>query len=93
MNKLSENEILKLMKNIPLWKRIGDKIERDFIFANFSEGINFVNKVAKLAEENDHHPDICIFNYRNVKVMLTTHSLGGLSLKDFTLAEQIEKVF
>lgn len=93
MNKLSDNEILKLLKNIPFWKRFGDKIERDFVFANFSECINFVNKIAKLAEENDHHPDISIFNYRNVKVMLTTHSLGGLSIKDFNLAEQIEKVF
>jgi 4a-hydroxytetrahydrobiopterin dehydratase len=53
--------------------------------------IRFVNRVAELAEAADHHPDITI-NYRKVTMVLSTHSAGGLTRKDFALARKIEGV-
>ena len=49
-----------------------------------------MNKVAELAEQEGHHPDIRIFGYRNVEIELTTHAVGGLSENDFILASKIE---
>lgn len=93
MNKLQSDEIDLRMKNHSQWKLVENKIERDFVFANFMEGVEFINKVAELAEERDHHPDICLFNYRNVRITLSTHSVGGLSDNDFNFAEELDKHF
>ncbi len=93
MKKLTSNEIDLIMAKLPKWKLVENKIERDFVFANFMEGIEFVNKVAKLAEEKDHHPDILLFNYRNVRITLSTHSVGGLTENDFNFAEELDRRF
>lgn len=93
MKKLTTDEIDLRIKNRSKWKLFENKIERDFVFANFMEGVEFINKVAELAEERDHHPDICLFNYRNVRITLSTHSVGGLTDNDFNLAEELDKRF
>lgn len=93
MKKLTIDEIDVRMKDRSQWKLVENKIERDFVFANFMEGVEFINKVAELAEERDHHPDICLFNYRNVRITLSTHSVGGLTDNDFNLAEELDKHF
>lgn len=69
----------------------GKKIKQEFKFKNFKEAIDFVNKVAVLAEEEGHHPDICIF-YNRVAIELWTHSIGGLFDNDFILAAKIERL-
>lgn len=58
---------------------------------DFKEAIDFVVKVAKLAEEEGHHPDIFIF-YSRVIIELWTHAIGGLSENDFILAAKIEEL-
>lgn len=63
-------------------------IERVFEFDDFSAAIDFVNGIAELAEEHDHHPDIDI-RYSKVRIILSTHSKGGLTELDFELAERI----
>ncbi|MCX8057697.1 MAG: 4a-hydroxytetrahydrobiopterin dehydratase [Ignavibacteria bacterium] len=78
------------MKN---WFIEGNSITKNFVFPNFKEAINFVNKVANLAEEKNHHPDIKIFNYRNVTINLSTHSAGGVTHKDLELARLIEQFY
>jgi len=93
MNKLSANEIDLMLTKLPKWSLIENRIERNFVFANFMEGIEFINKVAELAEEKDHHPDILLFNYRNVRISLATHSVGGLTQNDFGFAEELNKRF
>lgn len=65
------------------------KIRREFVFKGFKEAIVFVNKVAEIAEQEDHHPDIHIF-YRKVVIELWTHAVGGLSENDFIMAAKIE---
>ena len=66
---------------------------RTFKFKNFKEAMKFVNKVAEIAEEENHHPDIEIYDYRNVQLSLCTHATGGgLSENDFIVAEKINKI-
>jgi len=65
------------------------KIQRIFEFKYFTESIDFVNKVADLANSEGHHPDIHIF-YNKVTIELWTHAIGGLSENDFILARKIE---
>ena len=64
-------------------------ISREFKFKDFKDAMQFVNKVADLAEEQGHHPDIVI-NYNRVTISLTTHAIGGLSTNDFVIASKIE---
>jgi len=67
------------------------KIHKKFKFKDFKETIAFVNKVADLAEQEGHHPDITI-NYNRITIELFTHSIGGLSENDFILAAKIEQL-
>lgn len=75
------------------WNNTGDKLEKKFIFSDFREALLFVNKVGELAEEFDHHPDICIKNYKEVVISTTTHSEGNkVTEKDFQLTEAIDNL-
>lgn len=69
-----------------------DKITREFEFKNFLEAIYFVNKVAKIAEEEGHHPNIYLHDYKRVKIELYTHKIGGLHKNDFILASKIDNL-
>jgi len=93
MVKLSKKEIRKYLANIKNWKLNKDfkKIKQEFNFKNFKQAINFVNKIAKLAENEKHHPDIHIF-YNRVRIEVWTHTIGGLSEKDFMMASKINKL-
>lgn len=88
---LSVQEAEKELKNIPNWRLLGDRIEREFNFSDFAEAMRFVNNVADRAQEHNHHPEIQI-NYNRVKLDLSTHKVGGLSGLDFTLAEHIDRL-
>ncbi|MDP2638395.1 MAG: 4a-hydroxytetrahydrobiopterin dehydratase [Candidatus Levybacteria bacterium] len=90
----SEEKENELIKEIPNWilLRDGDhRLRRQFKFNDFKEAINFVNKVAEVANKEDHHPDICIF-YNKVQLDLFTHAVGGLSENDFIMASKISKL-
>jgi 4a-hydroxytetrahydrobiopterin dehydratase len=67
----------------------GRKIRREFSFADFKQALVFVNAVGEVAEQRQHHPDILV-EYNNVTLTLWTHSKGGLSDKDFSLAAKID---
>ena len=76
------------MESVPGWENNGKEITRTYKFKDFAEALAFVNKVGQMAEAADHHPDILI-NYNKVRLTLSTHSAGGLTDKDFSLARQI----
>lgn len=79
---------------IPEWSLIDEmKIERDFSFKDFKEAMTFVNEVAKLAEEEQHHPDIFLHNWNKVKISLMTHKIKGLFDNDFIMAVKINNIF
>lgn len=71
------------------WVRKGNEIERVFKFKDFAEAMVFVNRVADLAEQANHHPDIAV-SWNKVTLTLSTHSQGGLTDNDFELASQID---
>ncbi len=88
---LLENEIKCLLKQVPDWNIIDKKIEKIFKFKNFIESIEFTKKVANIAENEGHHPDIHI-HWNKVKIELWTHSINGLSKNDFIVAAKINNL-
>lgn len=79
---------------VPEWTLIDEEaIERDFIFKDFKEAMQFVNKVADLAESEGNHPDIYLHNWKKVKLTLTTHAIHGLFENDFIMAVKINTIF
>lgn len=86
---LSTKEIKEALKDLPQWEAEGKAIERTFEFEEFTEAIDFVNGVAELAEEAEHHPDIEI-HFSKVRLILSTHSKGGVTDADIDLAEKID---
>ena len=71
------------------WRESNQKLERTFKFKDFNDSIDFVNKVAKIAETQNHHPDIEI-NYNKVKVSITDHEKGGVSDRCHKLVNDID---
>lgn len=89
--KLDDATIEANLSDLNGWARKGDKIERKFEFDDFLAAIAFINRIAPLAEEADHHPEL--FNvYNRVEIELTTHDSGGITQKDFDLATAIDAV-
>jgi 4a-hydroxytetrahydrobiopterin dehydratase len=72
------------------WRREGDSIVRDLKFGDFAAAMAYVNRVADLAEEVNHHPDILVHGWNRVRLTLTTHSAGGLTDNDFQMARRID---
>lgn len=83
------SELKTFLKQVPVWEHDKKKIERVFEFDDFTDAMDFVNQVAEIAEESEHHPDIEV-KFNKVKLVLTTHSKGGLTELDFELAEKID---
>jgi 4a-hydroxytetrahydrobiopterin dehydratase len=69
-----------------------ERIRKDWVVKNFMAGMEFFNKVAELAEQDGHHPDLHLEGYRNVWIELYTHAIGGLSENDFILAAKIDRL-
>jgi 4a-hydroxytetrahydrobiopterin dehydratase len=89
MTRLSAEAIQEKLSRLEGWSLSGEAISKKYTLPSFLDAMGFVNQVADLAEQADHHPDILI-NYRRVTLTLSTHSEGGLTQKDFDLAEKIE---
>ena len=85
---LKAQDIKEWLKKLPEWELDKKHIERTFEFDDFTQAIEFVNGVAEIADEEDHHPDIDV-RYNKVRIALSTHSEGGLTELDFEVAEKI----
>jgi 4a-hydroxytetrahydrobiopterin dehydratase len=92
MAKLTQEQIAAKLKALPGWEFKDNAIRKTFKFKEFLHGIEFVQKVAEIAEGADHHPDITI-NYTRVTFSCSTHDAGGVTDKDFKLADNIEIAF
>ena len=88
MNALSTNEIDSRLKKLSGWKLNAGKLARTYEFRDFRGSLAFVNAVGGLAEAAGHHPDIDI-RYNKVHLELVSHDAGGITAKDFDLAEKI----
>jgi 4a-hydroxytetrahydrobiopterin dehydratase len=92
MAKLSSEKIAEKLEALPGWKYKDNAISKTFKFKEFLHGIEFVQKIAEIAEAADHHPDIAI-SYTSITFSCSTHDAGGVTEKDIKLAENIEIAF
>jgi 4a-hydroxytetrahydrobiopterin dehydratase len=90
---LTKPEAEKLLVELNEWMLIDDAhmLAKSFHFKDFAESMEFVNKVAAIAEEEGHHPDLTI-SYSDVGIELTTHAMEGLSENDFIVAAKIDEI-
>ena len=89
--KLSRADVERHVKTLTGWTLDGDTIRKQFAFADFQAALAFVNRLAPEAEAADHHPDILI-NYKRVTLSYSTHSEGGLTVKDFAGAAAADRL-
>lgn len=91
---LSHEKARNLLTETPGWHLQNDHklIHREYAMKNFLAAVRFINKVAELAESENHHPDIHLTSYRKLRIELTTHALGGLSENDFIVAAKINNL-
>ncbi len=91
---LSVEEAQELIQNVEGWTISPDarQISRSWTLKNFMAGIEFFNKVAAIAEEEGHHPDLHLEGYRHARIVLWTHAVGGLTENDFIIAAKINQV-
>ncbi len=92
MDKVSEIELRNALANrLRDWNLKEHSIERVFEFPSFKLAMDFVNKVACVAEEANHHPDITV-NYNKVRMELTSHDSGGITRRDLSMAGKINEI-
>lgn len=89
--RLKSRRIIRELAGVTGWRLRGKHISRTFVFDDFAGSMKFVNRVARQAESMNHHPDISI-QYDKVKLALTTHDEGGLTMRDFRLASLINRI-
>lgn len=85
MEKLTQEQIDEKLTELPDWSQNQDNLQRTFRFDDFNGSMAFVSRIAELAEELQHHPDILI-RYNKVTLTLTTHDASGITENDFTFA-------
>lgn len=88
---LTQNDVQAQIKRLKGWTIQGTEIRKTVEFEDFVRAMGFVNSVALLAERQNHHPDIDI-RWNKVTLALSTHSAGGLTENDFSLAEAIDRL-
>ena len=89
---LSQDELVALIRELPDWKLEDGQLVHSFIFKDFVAAMAFVNRIAELAEQAGHHPDIDI-RYNRVKLALVSHDAGGITSRDAEMARRIGVVF
>ena len=93
--RVTDDELPDLLKQIPDWQPITTgsvlKLNKVFNFENYAEAISFTNKIAELAEEEDHHPAI-LLEWGKVEVTWWTHKIGGLHKNDFIAAAKTDQL-
>src|SRR5437868_4659319 len=92
--KYTRSAAQKQLKSFSGWQltHAGQRIRKEWSAKDFSTAMKFFNAVAKVAEQQDHHPDLHLENYRRVSIELSTHAIGGLSENDFILAAKIDRL-
>ena len=88
---LNANQVRKSLESLIGWQANDNHkmIYREFILQDFMEAIHLINRIAQIAEDEKHHPDVHLTQYRNLRVGITTHEVGGLSQNDFNVALRI----
>ena len=90
--KLTEDQIIQKIKLLPGWKYEGSSIKKVFETKNYPSTMGFVTAIGGFCQKHNHHPDYVLMKFKQVEVSFSTHSAGGVTEKDFILAEEIEKI-
>jgi 4a-hydroxytetrahydrobiopterin dehydratase len=92
---LTDDEVAAYRRLLPEWELIedGGRIRRRFRFGGFSESVEFLVKLAPVANAEDHHPDVKLTMYRWLDVEYRTNSIGGLSRNDFIMAAKVDQLY
>jgi len=88
MKQLQAGELEQALRDAPGWDLAGGKLQREWTFPDFVAAMEFVNRVAEIAEDAGHHPDIDI-RYNRVKLGLVTHDAGGITAMDAAMAARL----
>ena len=92
MSLLNKEEITQRLNMLNEWMVESNQITKQYELNDFKSVLSFVNKIGEKAEQMDHHPDIFIHSWNKVRITISTHSEGGITKKDFQLAEKIEGI-
>jgi 4a-hydroxytetrahydrobiopterin dehydratase len=89
---LAAEQVKQYLTAVPAWSLTedGKRLRRQWRVKDFLTALDFFNRIASIAEQEDHHPDLHLVGYRNVTIEIWTHALGGLSENDFILAAKID---
>lgn len=89
-DRLDEAAIHGLWRHVSGWQRHGDRLVHEYVFRDFLGAMRFLQAVGRIAQREDHHPDLHLTDYRRVRIELTTHAAKGLTRNDFILAARID---
>lgn len=90
---MTSDQIAQAMPQVPRWTLVGDNraIERRIDAGTFAAALVLIHAVGEIAEDQQHHPDLHLTGYRNLRLVLTTHAIGSLSENDFIVAAKIDR--
>lgn len=93
LERLTRTEVLDTLRQVPQWRLAADELqlERQFRFKDYYQTLAFVNAVAWIAHQQDHHPELVV-NYNHCQVRSTTHAVSGISVNDFICAAWIDQL-
>lgn len=87
---VSQIEIDTILETLTGWHQEGNTLRKILSFRNFAQAVSYVNAVAFVAEQHNHHPDIYLYGWKNVSLTLYTHDSGGITNLDIRLARAID---
>lgn len=92
---MTRKQALSYLAGLSDWNlpKIPHLIDKEYRVKDFKSAVRFIDRIAKLADNEGHHPDLHLTHYRMLKIVLSTHAIGGLSENDFILAAKIDKLF
>lgn len=91
---LTRSEFQQYLDAVSGWQVAGEakSIQKEFVLKDFKQALAFVNKTGEIAENEGHHPDINLHNWKKVTITLKTHAINGLSINDFIMAAKIDTI-
>ena len=89
---ITAEKIAELLPSVPGWTLTFGMLHREMKLKNFKEAVDLFNKIADLAEENGHHPDLTIYRWNKLKIVFYTHAINGLSENDFIMAAKVNRL-
>lgn len=89
LTKLNAEELIIRLAELDFWKVVNNRLMKRYKFPDFAESLTFVNKIGEIAETHDHHPDIA-FGWGYAEIYLSTHDLGGITIRDIAVAKEID---